>query len=116
VPGVTVNGALTVGENIGDLGGLSIAHRAWRLSLGDTPPATIDNLTGDQRFFMGWAQIWRAKAREDYLRQQVLADPHAWAEFRVNGPVANIDAFYRAFNVRPGDRLYRAPADRVSIW
>ena len=116
VAGVNVNGQLTVGENIGDLGGLSIAHRAWTISLGGRPAATIDNLTGDQRFFMGWAQIWRAKAREDYLRRQVLADPHAWAEFRVNGPIANIEAFYRAFDVKPGDRLYRAPADRVKIW
>jgi predicted metalloendopeptidase len=116
VPGVTVNGALTVGENIGDLGGLSIAHRAWTISLQGRPSPTIDGLTGDQRFFMGWAQGWRAKAREDYLRRQVLADPHAWAEFRTNGPVSNIDAFYAAFNVRPGDKLYRAPAERVKIW
>ena len=76
----------------------------------------IDGLTGDQRFFMGWAQAWRAKARENYLRQQVLADPHAWAEFRANGPLGNIDAFYTAFNVRPGDKLYRAPETRVKIW
>jgi predicted metalloendopeptidase len=116
VPGVTINGALTVGENIGDLGGLSIAHRAWTISLQGRPSPTIDGLTGDQRFFMGWAQAWRAKAREDYLRRQVLADPHAWAEFRTNGPVSNIDAFYAAFNVRPGDKLYRAPAERVKIW
>ena len=109
VPGVNVNGQLTVGENIGDLGGLSIAYKAWRLSLAGKPAPVIDDLTGDQRFFMGWAQIWRAKARESYLRRQVLADPHAWAEFRVNGPVSNIDAFYDAFNVPPGARLYRAP-------
>jgi predicted metalloendopeptidase len=116
VPGITVNGELTVGENIGDLGGLSIAHRAWVISLQGRPSPTIDNLTGEQRFFMGWAQAWRAKAREDYLRRQVLADPHAWSEFRTNGPVSNIDAFYAAFNVRPGDKLYRAPAERVKIW
>ncbi len=116
VPGLNVNGELTVGENIGDLGGLSIAHRAWKISLAGRPSPTIDNLTGDQRFFMGWAQAWRAKAREDYLRRQVLADPHAWAEFRTNGPVSNIVAFYEAFNVRPGDTLYRPPAERVKIW
>jgi predicted metalloendopeptidase len=65
---------------------------------------------------MGWAQVWRAKARDEYLRRQVLQDPHAWAEFRVNGPVSNIDAFYDAFNVKPGDKLYREPAMRVKIW
>jgi predicted metalloendopeptidase len=116
LPGVHVNGELTVGENMGDLGGLSIAHRAWRISLAGRPAAVIDGLTGDQRYFMGWAQVWRAKAREDYLRRQVLADPHAWAEFRVNGPLGHIDAFHEAFNVRPGDALYREPGERVRIW
>jgi predicted metalloendopeptidase len=116
LPGLRVNGELTLGENIGDLGGLSIAHAAWRLSLDGRTSPVIDGLTGDQRFFMGWAQVWRAKARDDYLARQALADPHAWAEFRVNGPVSNIDAFHDAFAVRPGDRLYRAPADRVRIW
>ena len=116
VAGVNVNGQLTLGENIGDLGGLSIAHRAYGISRKGQPAPVIDELTGDQRFFMGWAQAWRAKARENYLRQQVLADPHAWAEFRANGPLGNIDAFYTAFNVRPGDKLYRAPDARVKIW
>jgi predicted metalloendopeptidase len=116
LPGLNVNGELTVGENIGDLGGLSIAYRAWKLSLGGATSPVIDGLTGDQRYFMGWAQVWRAKARDEYLRRQVLQDPHAWAEFRVNGPVSNIDAFYEAFNVKPGDKLYREPAMRVKIW
>lgn len=116
VPGLQVNGELTLGENIGDLGGLSIAYRAYTISRKGQPAPVIDGMTGDQRFFIGWAQVWRAKAREDYLRQQVLADPHAWAEFRVNGPVGNIDAFYSAFNVKPGDKLYRAPETRVKIW
>ena len=116
VPGLTVNGELTLGENIGDLGGLSIAHRAYTISRKGQSAPVIDNLTGDQRFFMGWAQAWRAKARENYLRQQVLADPHSWAEFRANGPLGNIDAFYTAFNVRPGDKHYRAPETRVKIW
>jgi predicted metalloendopeptidase len=116
LPGVHVNGELTLGENIGDLGGLSIAYKAWKISLKGQPAPVIDGLTGDQRYFMGWAQIWRAKARDAYLQRQVLADPHAWAEFRVNGPVANIDAFYDAFNVKPGDKLYREPAARVTIW
>ena len=116
VPGLTVNGELTLGENIGDLGGLAIAHRAYTISRKGLPAPVIDNLTGDQRFFMGWAQAWRAKAREDYLRRQVLADPHSWAEFRANGPLGNIDAFYAAFDVKPGDKLYRAPDIRVKIW
>ena len=116
VPGLTVNGELTLGENIGDLGGLAIAHRAYTISRKGQSAPVIDNLTGDQRFFMGWAQAWRAKARETYLRQQVLADPHSWAEFRANGPLGNIDAFYTAFNVRPGDKHYRAPETRVKIW
>jgi predicted metalloendopeptidase len=113
---MTVNGELTLGENIGDLGGLSIAHRAYSISRKGQPAPVIDNLTGDQRFFMGWAQAWRAKARENYLRQQVKADPHSWAEFRANGPLGNIDAFYAAFDVKPGDKLYREPEARVKIW
>ncbi|MEO8481819.1 MAG: M13-type metalloendopeptidase [Acidobacteriota bacterium] len=116
LPGVNVNGELTLGENIGDLGGLSIAYKAWKLSLNGKTAPVIDGLTGDQRYFMGWAQAWRAKARDAYLQQQVLADPHAWAEFRVNGPVSNIDAFYGAFDLKPGDKLYREPDLRVKIW
>jgi predicted metalloendopeptidase len=116
IPGMTVNGELTLGENIGDLGGLSIAYKAWKISLAGRPSPEIDGLSGEQRFFLGWAQAWRAKAREEYLRRQVLADPHAWAEFRANGPLGNIDAFYEAFGVKPGDKLYRDPAKRVKIW
>ena len=116
VPDMYVNGELTLGENIGDLGGLSIAYRAWKTSLAGQPPPVIDGLTGDQRFFMGWAQAWRLKAREEYLRQQILADPHAPAEYRANGPLGNIQAFYDAFGVKPGDKLYRDPAARVKIW
>jgi predicted metalloendopeptidase len=116
IPGMNVNGELTLGENIGDLGGLSIAYRAYKISLGGKPAPVIDGLTGDQRFFMGWAQGWRAKAREAYLRRQVLADPHAWAEFRANGPLSNIAGFYEAFTVKPGDKLYREPEKRVKIW
>jgi len=116
IAGMNVNGELTLGENIGDLGGLSIAYRAYKISLAGKDGPVIDGLTGDQRFFMGWAQAWRAKAREEYLRRQVLADPHAWAEFRANGPVSNIPAFYTAFDVKPGDKMYRDPAMRVKIW
>jgi predicted metalloendopeptidase len=116
LPGTHVNGELTLGENIGDLGGLSIAYKAWKLSLAGKPARVIDGLTGDQRFFMGWAQAWRAKARDEYLQRQVLADPHAWAEFRANGPLMNIPAFYDTFGVKPGDRMYLAPEKRVKIW
>ena len=116
IPGMQVNGELTLGENIGDLGGLSIAYQAWKLSLAGKPSPVIDGLTGDQRFFMGWAQAWRAKAREEYLRRQVLSDPHAWAEFRANGPLGNIPAFYDAFDVKAGDKLFIEPAKRVRIW
>jgi putative endopeptidase len=114
--GLTVNGELTLGENIGDLGGLSIAYKAWKLSLKGKPSPVIDGFTGDQRVFMGWAQAWRTKAREQYLRQQVMADPHAPAEFRANAPLGNIPGFYEAFGVKPGDKLYREPAQRVKIW
>ena len=82
VPGMHVNGELTLGENIGDLGGLSIAYKAYKISLAGKPSPVIEGLTGDQRFFMGWAQAWRGKAREEALRRQILADPHAWVEFR----------------------------------
>ena len=116
IPGMNVNGELTLGENIGDLGGLSIAYKAWKISLAGKPSPEIDGLSGEKRFFMGWAQAWRAKAREEYLRRQVLSDPHAWAEFRANGPLSNVDAFYEAFDVKPGDKLYRAPEKRVKIW
>ena len=116
LPDVSVNGELTLGENIGDLGGLAIAHKAWKIALKGQPSPVIDGLTGEQRFFMGWAQAWRAKAREEYLRRQVLADPHAWAEFRANGPLSNIPEFYEAFGVKPGDKLYREPEQRVKIW
>jgi putative endopeptidase len=115
-PGLKVNGELTLGENIGDLGGLSIAYQAYKLSLGGKPAPVIDGLTGDQRFFMGWAQAWRMKARDEYLQRQVLADPHAWAEFRANGPLSNIQAFYDAFGVKAGDKLFLAPEKRVKIW
>ena len=116
LPGMNVNGELTLGENIGDLGGLSIAYKAYKISLAGKPAPVLDGLTGDQRFFMGWAQAWRAKAREEYLRRQVLADPHAWAEFRANGPLGNIPEFYTAFAVKPGDKLFIAPEKRVKIW
>jgi putative endopeptidase len=116
LPGLKVNGANTVGENIGDLGGLNVAHEAYRISLKGQPAPVIDGLTGDQRFFLAYAQVWRQKYREGALRELVMSDEHSPSQFRVNGPLPNIDDWYGAFNVQPGDKLYIAPTDRVRIW
>ncbi|QEF98037.1 Neutral endopeptidase [Stieleria maiorica] len=114
--GKYVNGELTLGENIGDLGGLSVAYAAYQLSLGDSPAPVIDGLTGDQRFFLGWAQIWRRLYRDPELVRRLNVDPHSPSEFRVNGIVRNMDAWYEAFGIKEGDTLYLAPKDRVRIW
>jgi predicted metalloendopeptidase len=116
VEGVPINGRLTLGENIGDLSGLAVAYQAYRRSLGGRPAPVIGGLTGDQRFFLGWAQIWRILFREEALRQRLLTDPHSPGEYRVNGVLRNIDAFYAAFDVEPGDRMYLPPEERVKIW
>ncbi|MDP1630723.1 MAG: M13-type metalloendopeptidase [Caulobacter sp.] len=115
-PGAKVNGALTMGENIGDMGGLSLGYDAYLMSLGGKPAPVLDGFTGQQRVFLGWAQVWRQKAREDYVRQQVVSDPHSPAYYRVDGTIRNIDAWYDAFGVKEGDKLYVAPAERVRIW
>ena len=115
--GVAVDGRRTLLENAADLAGLTVAHRAWRASLdGRAPAAVVDGYTGDQRFFMAWARAWRAKTRPEYARQASQTHPHAPARFRVNGPVSHMPAFYEAFGVQPGDRLYRDPAARIAIW
>jgi putative endopeptidase len=116
LPGVHVNGALTMGENIADLGGLSLALEAYRASLGGKPAPVLDGLTGDQRVFLGWAQAWCGKSRDDAIRRVVVSDPHSPRMYRVNGVVRNIDAWYEAFGVQPGDKLYLAPEERVRIW
>jgi putative endopeptidase len=116
LPGLKVNGANTVGENIGDLGGLNMAYEAYRISLHAAPAPVIDGLTGAQRFFLAYAQVWRSKYRDGALRELVLSDVHSPDKFRVNGPLPNIDAWYEAFNVQPGDKLYLKPEDRVRIW
>ncbi len=116
LPGLKVNGELTLGENIGDLTGLVIAHRAYQKSLGGKPAPVMDGLTGDQRFFAGWAQAWRAKTRDDFLRQQIMSDVHAPDMFRATRPLPNVDAFYTAFDVKPGDALFLPPDQRVKIW
>jgi putative endopeptidase len=116
LPGQKVNGELTLGENIGDLGGLTIAYRAYRLALGDREPPEIDGSTGPQRFFMGWAQVWRRKYREAELRRRLVTDTHSPAEYRVLGVVANMPEYHEAFGVKPGDKAFRALEERVKIW
>ena len=111
-----VNGALTLGENIGDLGGLSMAYKAYHISLDGKEDKVIDGLTGDQRFFMSWAQVWRSKNREEAMRRQMLTDPHSPPAYRVNGIVRNFDAWYDAFGVTPDDALYLPPEQRIRIW
>jgi len=115
-PGVHVNGELTLGENIADLGGVLIALDAYHGSLSGKPAPVIDGLTGDQRFFLGFAQSWRKKTTEDAVRRQLVADPHAPEEFRVDGVVRNVDAWYDAFGVKAPDKLQLAPEARVRIW
>jgi len=114
--GMHVNGKLTLGENIGDLSGLAVAYRAYHNSLNGHEAPVIGGFTGDQRFFLGWAQVWRRIARDEALRNQILTDPHSPAQFRGNGPLVNNDAFYRAFGVKEGDRMYRPSEQRVRIW
>jgi putative endopeptidase len=116
LPGAKINGDLTMGENIADLGGLLLALDAYHASLKGQPAPIIDGLTGDQRVFLGWAQVWRGKTRDDRLRQQLVSDPHSPNQARVDVPVRNIDAFYAAFGVKPGDKMYVAPDQRVRIW
>jgi putative endopeptidase len=116
LPGAKINGDLTMGENIGDLGGLLLALDAYHASLHGQPAPIVDGLTGDQRVFLGWAQVWRGKTRDDALRQQLVSDPHSPERARVDVPMRNIDAFYTAFGIKPGDPMYIAPADRVRIW
>jgi len=111
-----VNGRLSLGENIGDLSGLSLAYRAYRMSLDGKEAPVIDGLTGDQRFFLAWAQVWRSVSREDALRQRLMTGPHSPEMYRVIGPLRNIDAWYKAFNVTPDDKMYLPPEKRVHIW
>jgi putative endopeptidase len=116
VPGAHINGDLTLGENIADLGGLNVALEAYHRSLNGQTAQTLDGFSGDQRVFLGWAQAWRGKAREDYVRKQVVSDPHSPRAFRVVGPTRNIDAWYAAFGVKPGDIYFVDPDQRVRIW
>ena len=116
VPGFFVNPGLTMGENIGDIGGLAMAYHAYKLSLDGAEAPVIDGYTGDQRFFMAWAQVWKRLNREEALKNQVATDPHSPAQYRTNGVVRNMDAWYEAFSVTEDDDLYLPPEERVQIW
>jgi putative endopeptidase len=116
LPGMHVNGTLTMGENIGDMGGVSLALDAYHVFLHGQPAPVLDGFTGDQRVFLGFAQVWRDKIRDDNLKLRLTTDPHSPAKVRVNATIRNIDGWYDAFGVKPGDRLYVAPTDRVRIW
>jgi len=116
IDGQTINGQFTSGENIGDLGGLTIAYLAYKMSLKGKPAPVIDGWTGDQRFFLGWAQVWRGKARDAEAKRRLTTDPHSPARFRANGAAVNVPAFYEAFDVKEGDGMYLPPDKRVKIW
>ena len=116
LPGEKINGELTMGENIGDMGGINLALAAYRASLDGKPAPVIDGTTGDQRVFLGWAQVWRQKIRQEALIKQIHSDPHSPAVARVNLVLRNVDAWYEAFGVKPGDKLYVKPEERVKIW
>ncbi len=116
LPGKKVNGEFTLGENIADLAGLAIAFKAYKISLGDKPAAKLDGFTGDQRFFVGWSQVWRRKYRDEDMVRRLVTDPHSPSYFRANGPVTNIDAFYDAFSVSTNDRLFKPESERIRIW
>ncbi|MBC3909276.1 M13 family metallopeptidase [Undibacterium umbellatum] len=116
LPGYKVNGALTLGENIADNSGLSIAYKAYQISLGGKPAPVIDGYTGNQRVFMGWAQVWRGKSRDGETILRVNTDPHSPSMFRGNGPLVNLPEFYSAFGVKEGDKMYVAPEKRITIW
>ena len=116
LPGHKVNGKFTIGENIGDLGGLSIAVAAYEIARGGKDAPVLDGLTGLQRVFFGWSQVWRTKARDEEAIRRLAVDPHSPPEFRCNGVVRNLDSFHEAFDVKPGDALYLDPEQRVRIW
>ena len=116
VAGYKIRPGLTRGENIGDLAGITLGLEGYRASLDGQASPTIDGTTGDQRVFFGWAQVWQSKMRDEAAKQQVATDPHSAAEFRVVGPLRNVDAWYEAFDVQPGQAYYLAPGDRVRLW
>jgi putative endopeptidase len=115
-PGVFINGDFTMGENIGDMSGLEVAYEAYKMSLGGKPSPTIDGLTGDQRFFLAFAQAWRGNQRDDAIKTHVASDPHRPRRYRIIGPLRNLDAWYNAFNIAPDSKFYIPPEKRVRIW
>ena len=116
IEGLFVNGKMTLGENIADLAGLTVAQAAYRLSLGGKPAQVLDGFTGDQRLFLGYAQVWRYKARDETVRQRVLTDSHSPPQFRVNGAVRNVDGWYQAMGIESGNKLYLGAQDRIRLW
>ena len=116
LPGKKLNGQLTLGENIADLSGLQMAFKAYQLSLGGQPAPKIDGYTGEQRFFLGWAQAWREKVRDERALQLLSTDPHSPTRFRADGAVVNHDGFHQAFGTKEGDGLYKKPSQRIRIW
>jgi putative endopeptidase len=113
---IHVNGKLTLGENLADLGGVNIAYEAFKKTKEGQSGRKIDGFTPDQRFFLSWAQVWRGAQRPEAASQRILTDPHSPEQYRCNAPISNIDAWYTAFNVQPGDKNYKAPADRIRVW
>jgi putative endopeptidase len=116
LPGKNIQGKLTLGENLADVSGLAVSYRAYRLSLGGKEAPVVNGITGDQRFFLGWAQVWRSQYRDAALLQQLTTDPHSPGRFRAIGSPVNMDAFHQAFGTQPGDGMWKAPDDRIRIW
>ena len=116
LPGEFVQGKFTLGENIADLSGLEISHRAMSLELEGQEPIEVAGWNQDQLFFVGWSRVWARKYRDAEMMKRLLTDPHSPSEYRANGPVTNIDAFYKAFGLKPGDGLFKPEADRIKIW
>jgi endothelin-converting enzyme/putative endopeptidase len=116
LPNSKVNGKFTLGENIGDLGGMSVAYTAYKISLGDKPAPVLDGYTGDQRFFIGWAQVWKRKYRDQEMLKRLMTDPHSPSQYRCNGIVSNLDSFYEAFDIKPNTKMFIDPERRVRIW
>jgi len=114
--GQHLNGKLTLGENIADLSGLQIAYKAWKMSLGGKKAPVIDGLTGEQRFVYGFAQVWRTKIRDEEQLKRIATDPHSPGRFRADGATINADVFHDAFHTKPGDRMWKAPQDRLRLW
>ena len=116
LPDLYVNGEFTLGENIGDLGGISIGLKAYKISLESEPATVIDGFSGVQRVFLGFGQVWATEYRDEALRSQIETDPHSPSMFRANGAVRNVPEWYEAFEVKPENALYLKPEDRVKIW